>query len=49
MLLNSAGIGCVGVNLRLGTTGEAHLITLKRGAAPSGDFTPPNTDAHWER
>ena len=49
VLLTSCGVGCEGINLRLGTVGEAHLITLKRGVPMDEDFHPLNTDAPWRR
>lgn len=45
--LTSAGVGCTGVNLRLGSEAEVHLITLRRGSPDPGGFTPPNADSHW--
>ena len=42
-LLTSQGLGCEGLNLRLGTQAEAWLITLRVKAEPTGmTFGPAN-------
>ena len=42
-LLTSQGLGCEGLNLRLGTQAEAWLITLRVKAEPTGmTFGPEN-------
>ena len=45
--LTSMGIGCKGLNLRLGTEAEVHLITLRRQEQETTDFEPFNPSAEW--
>ena len=52
VLLTSGGAGCQLLNLRLGSSAEVHLITLRRGepegaASPAGTFQPLHPEAQW--